>query len=148
MIHRWHRYHRRTGFTIFELLLTLGLLVMLAFGIENVLLGAQKISRAAGAVSDRSLAWSSAITRLRADAWQAVRLSQNHPNELQIRTAGNMTIRWQISPDGSLARDGDPLSSQSPGQTFSIIAAGAVMHCATFDLQLTSPVLLMQKEQP
>jgi len=143
-----NRSRRRSGFSLVELLITFGLLVTLAFCIQNVLLGAQKISRAASAVSDRSLAWSSAINRLRADAWQAMQITQTQPNDLQFCSADNRTLRWQISPDGSLTRNSDLLSSQSPGQSFSITAAGAVMHCNSFDLQLTCPVLLMQKEQP
>jgi hypothetical protein len=142
-----HRIHR--GFTITELLATLGLLVIFFDAAGRVFRASVDVSRTGQEFTDQSSRTDSAMLQLRRDVWNAKQVRADDSRRIELTSADGNQITWKFGDDG-ITRSGSSVSSQHwadacENYTASVSGAYLDIRDGTEVVRLTGPMLLRQQ---
>jgi type II secretory pathway pseudopilin PulG len=102
-----HSAKNHRGFSIWELLIVIGLMSVLGVISQRLFVGAFRTMQAAHAAETAEMRFDHAMLRLRADCWSARQISADGLSATLTRT-GRPAITWRFTTTGDLSRrEGD-----------------------------------------
>jgi hypothetical protein len=144
----------RRGFTILEVIMTLGLLVMFFAASGEVFRSTVLLSSAGENLSNQSSQIDSAVWQLRKDVWNSRSISVPATNSVELSIDDKTSILWKIDSAGDLVRatpSGNPQRwpAIGTGWTFSTDAVSiSISDGSSAPIRMISQVLLSRKEEP
>jgi type II secretory pathway component PulJ len=95
---------RRAAFTLYEVLVTLGLTTIF-LGIAGELFNANfKVIGKTEVLSRQTAQIDSAVFRLRRDVWSAGQITLNNPNSVDLTDPSGSKVSWQVLSSGAVQR--------------------------------------------
>lgn len=143
----------RPGFTILEILMALGLLVIF-FGVAGELFkSTMMLGYDSGQLSNQNSRIDSAIFQLRRDVWNSSRMTVSGKKSLDLDSSDGIKISWNIDQENGVTRtdaQGRSERWEGIGENWSLAADGPCLSIrdAAAEICLPSEILLSRGAQP
>ncbi len=101
---KFARSHARAGFTLYELLISLGLFTAIALLATKTFHSSFRTTHGAETAQTQIAQWEQATTMLRRDAWGASKIEVLSSDSATITLPNGVTVLWSISDSHSMQR--------------------------------------------
>jgi prepilin-type N-terminal cleavage/methylation domain-containing protein len=107
---------RHSGFSIPEILVALGLLVIFMAMTGPLFRSVFQTTSEAAKTSDRSAQLDAAVNAIRRDVWDSRAILLKDPRHVEMTASDGHMVFWNLSPDGTIKRQAGGAASWGPGK--------------------------------